>query len=190
MTDYVVIDVETVPLDLDAYFETDEADRTRYLNPIDSKIIAAGLRSDGTNEVFFGENEARILEDFWAAWEAITRGRKQFPVVGFNIADFDMPMLTGRSFQNGVAVRRFTLKDLIDLRERLSAFQWRPKGTLHDYVESIGIEPETGSGANVAGWYRDGKLATIESHLKEDLEITDELYQVANELNVTEIERW
>lgn len=190
MTEYFVIDIETVPLDPDRYFEADEKTRKRYLNPIDSKVIAAGLRREGTNEVFFGEHEARILEDFWAAWRATKDGHRGTSVVGFNIADFDMPMLTSRSFQTGVAIQPFTIKELIDLRKRLSAFQWRPKGTLHDYVETIGIEPETGGGEHVARWHRDGKLATIEAHLKEDLEITDALYRAAEELNITGIEKW
>ena len=84
----------------------------------------------------------------------------------------------------------FTLKEPIDLRKRLTAFEWHPKGTLHDFVESIGITPETGSGANVVRWYRDGKLATIEAHPKEDLVSTDDRYRAATDLNITNIDRW
>lgn len=190
MAKYLVIDIETVPLDTDKYFDEDEEDRLDYLNPIDSKVIAAGIRSNGTNEVFIGEDETRVLEDFWDEWSAVKRGNKDVSVVGFNINEFDIPMLASRSFQNGVTISPFTLKELVDLRERISAFQWRPKGKLHDFVETLGISPETGGGENVAIWYRNDQMNHIKDHLIEDLEITDELYQKARDLNITKIEKW
>ena len=187
MAQYLVVDIETVPLDTDEYFDEDEEGRLEYLNPVDSKVIAVGIRSNGTNEVFIGEDESRGLEDFWAEWSAVKRGSKDVSVVGFNINEFDIPMLASRSFQNGVTISPFTLKEMVDLRERISAFQWRPKGTLHDFVETLGINPETGGGENVPIWYRNDQMDQIEEHLEEDLEITDELYQKAKELNITKM---
>lgn len=190
MKDYLVVDIETVPLALDEYFEEDESDRKNYLNPIDSKVIAAGIRNNGSNEVYSGENESRILTEFWEEWSAIRRGDRDIKVVGFNISDFDMPILTSRSFQNDVTISEFLLKDIIDLQERLSAFKWRPRGTLQEYAEAIGTTPETGGGENVAYWYRDDELDNIIAHLEEDLEITDEVFQKARELNITKIDKW
>lgn len=190
MTKYLVIDVETVPLDLAVYFEEEEDTRTDHLNPIQSKIIAAGIRSGNRSEIFMGEDESHILTQFWEEWSAIRRGDRDIKIVGFNIAKFDMPMLTSRSFQNNVTVSPFLLKDLIDLRERISAFQWRPKGTLQDYAEAIGLTPNTGGGENVAFWYRDGDLDAIRAHLMEDLEVTDEVFRKAHELGITRIDKW
>lgn len=190
MVEYLVIDIETVPVELSKYFEQDESKRKEFLNPIDSRVIAAGIRSNGSNEIFIGDDEARVLADFWAEWSAVRRGNKDTKVVGFNIGDFDMPMLTSRSFQNDVPVTPFLKKELVDLRERISAFQWRPKGRLQDYAESVGIVPETGGGENVAYWYRDNEMGKIREHLEEDLEITDKVFQKARELNISKIDRW
>lgn len=190
MVEYLVIDVETVPLELNDYFEQDEEDRLDYLNPIDSRIIAAGIRSNDESMIFSGDNEKRILTEFWDEWSAVRRGDPDTKIVGFNISEFDMPMLTSRSFQNGVPVNAFTLKGLLDLRERISAFEWRPKGTLGDYAESVGLSPETDGGENVPYWYEENDMAKIEEHLEEDLEITDQLFQRARELNISKIDKW
>lgn len=190
MTEYLVVDVETVPLALGDYLEADEEERLDYLNPMDSKVIAAGLRANDTNKIFSGKDESELLTDFWDEWSAIRQGDRDINVVGFNIDEFDMPMLTSRSFQNDVIVSPFLMKELIDLRERICAFKWRPKGTLQDYAESVGLSPSTGGGENVAFWYQDDEFDKIVGHLEEDLEITDELYKRARELNITKIDKW
>jgi len=188
MSDYLVIDVETVPLDLDEYFEAPEDETDNFLNPVDSKIIAAGIRHDGEDHVFIGENEGDILEEFWLRWGRIRKGDKK--VVGFNINNFDMRMLVGRSLANEVGVMPFTKGDLVDLRERLSCFGWRPKGTLEDYAELTGVEVQETESSRIAHMADKGEIDKIKHHLKEDLRITDEVFQKSRDLNITKIEKW
>lgn len=190
MANYFVVDIETVPVATGNYFEAPESERKEYLNPIDSRVIAAGIRSNGSNEIFMGEEEDEVLTEFWEEWSAVRQGDPNIKVVGFNICEFDMPILTSRSFQNEIPVTPFVIKDLIDLRERISAFKWRPKGTLQDYAEAVGIPLSTGGGENVPYWYRDGDLDMIKEHLEEDLEVTDELFQKAKQLNISKIDKW
>ncbi|MFB6145890.1 MAG: hypothetical protein ABEJ99_05305 [Candidatus Nanohaloarchaea archaeon] len=188
MTDYFVIDVETVPLDFDAYLEAQEDGN--FLNPVDSRIIAAGIRHDGENHIFIGEDEEEILEEFWIKWGGIKKGADEKKVVGFNIKDFDMHMLVGRSLANEIGVMSFTKGDLIDLRESLSCFGWRPKGTLEDYAELAGVETQETESSKIPHMAKDDEIEKIKNHLKADLRITDELFQKSRDLNITKIDKW
>ena len=93
---YFVVDVETCPIDLDGYFllETDE-EKIKKLNPIDSKIIAIGIRNRGESKIFSGD-EKDILTKFWSEWKKLKYGSPSILLVGFNVTNFDIPFIVAR----------------------------------------------------------------------------------------------
>lgn len=189
MPEYFIVDIETVPIDMGAYFECEEENRKDFLNPFDSKIIAAGIRAGGENKIF-EDDEENLLEEFWLEWGTIKRGGESVKVVGFNVKEFDLQMLVRRSFRNEVTIRPFTLKEVVDLREKLSVYKWGAEGTLHDYAALGGFEPSTEDGSEVAQWAREGNMDAILDHLKDDLLLTGDLFERAKELNILKIDKW
>lgn len=190
MREYIIIDVETCPVSLDSYFELDEEEKLKKLNPIDSKIVAAGIRHQGKNIVFQGENEKEILDEFWLTLSSIRKGNVSIPLVGFNIADFDMYMLVARSLINKVTIMPFKLKELVDLRQKIFAYKFHARGKMKEIAELAGFEiPET-DGSKVAEFVKNNQFDKIEKYLEADLEVTDNLFKLSSELNITQIDRW
>ena len=102
---YFIIDIEVCPTNLEGYENLDEDKRLKLLNPIDSKIVALGIRHNSQNKIFFSEHEKEIIEQFWREWEKI----KQIDsfgtqIVGFNICNFDLPFLVSRSLINNITI--------------------------------------------------------------------------------------
>ena len=87
---YIILDIETCPISLENYFEKDEEEKLKLLNPIDSRIVAIGLRFENVNYIFQSEDEKEILSKFWEKWKEIKLGSALIPVVGFNITSFDI----------------------------------------------------------------------------------------------------
>jgi len=190
-TPYLIVDIETCPLDLDKYLELSEEDRKKFLNPIDSKIIALGIRSGQENKIFLGEDEKEILEQFWLEWATIRKGSPFIPVVGFNINSFDLPFITARSFINNVVISPFTLKQIVDLRDKINAYRYgETRGKLKEYASLLDIEIMDVDGSDVAQLCKDKDYDTLKKYLSKDLEITDALYVRAVETNISKIDRW
>ncbi len=189
--DYFVIDIETAPLNQEAYEAATEDDRKKnFLNPIASKIVSIGMRYDDKNKVFLSFNDEKsILEDFWSEWSDVRRG-SFIPVVGFNICDFDLPMLVGRSFVNNVVISPFLLNDIIDLRQKLTAYNNYMRGKLKEYANLIGLEVIGEDGSQVANWVKNNMQIKVRQYLERDLEITDAVFKRAEDLNILKIKRW
>ncbi len=189
--DYFIIDVETCPLELKGYFELPEDEKKKFMNPIDSRIVALGIRHNGKNRIFMNEDEKRMLEDFWAEWKSVQKSEKAVSVVGFNIIDFDLPFITTRSFIHNVVISPFLLKQVIDLRQKLSAYKFgRVRGKLKELASLIGLSILEEGGDHVAKWYSEKKFDRIREYLERDLEITDEIYKRARSTKVLYIDRW
>ena len=119
---HFIVDIEVVPLKLENYEVLDEEQRLKLLNPIDSKIIALGIRHNNQNKVFMGEDEKKILEEFWNEWRSIKTITTK--VVGFSIINFDLPFITTRSLINDVVISPFLIKSIIDLRDKINAYRY------------------------------------------------------------------
>jgi len=190
MIDYVVVDVESVPLDYEAYKVLPEEEKKKFFNPICSKLVAIGIRYNAVNHIYLStEDEHGILDSFWDKWHSFN-GNHFCVLVGFNIFEFDIPMLIGRSFFNDVEVVPFTLREVIDLRQKLAAFKYNPKGTLKEYAQLIGLKLSEFDGSMVAELVANGMLDELKGYLERDLELTDEVFKRAEKLNILKIERW
>lgn len=191
------MDVETVPLDKEKYLSLDEDERKKLLNPIDSRIVAIGVKKNTLVEhILMGEDEALLLREFWSLLErkpsTPSNPSQPYRIVGFNIKDFDLPFLVTRSFLNGVPIVPFLLKDVIDIREYLSVFKFgHIRGKLKEYATLLGIPVlEDIDGSQVAERFWNGEHEKIQTYLRKDLEITQKMHARMKNLRIDEIARW
>jgi hypothetical protein len=187
---YIIIDIETIPVELEEYLKKNEEERKKLLNPIDSKIIAIGIKKEGEeSKVLIGDNESEILSKFW---NEIERAKtSNIKIVGFNIKDFDIPFIVTRSFINNIEIVPFMLKEILDIREKISAYKFgNVRGKLKEFADFLAIEKHEIDGSMIADEYRLGNLEKIGEYLKKDLEITEAVYHRIVRLKIDKIDRW
>ena len=161
------------------------------LNPIDSKIWALGIRHNEVNKLFYGHNEKEILTQFWSEWNLIMEKNAITGIVGFSINNFDIPFIIARSFIHGVKIRPFTLKQVIDLREKINAYRYgKTRGRLKEYAKLLGLPVLDVDGGDVASLYKNDNTEKLKEYLSNDLFITDELYKRALETDIIKINKW
>ncbi len=188
---YLVLDIETAPLDYERHKELAKDHRTDLLNPIDSRVVAAGIRCGGEDFIFANDEEDELLKAFWAQWKISTKGDPTFGIVGFNLKNFDLPFLVNRSFINSVTIHPFKLKPIIDIREKVNAYKYgKTRGKLKEYAKMFDLPVLDVDGSDVADLYYGGKMDTIDEYLRNDLMITDELYKRLVSTKVVMIDRW
>ena len=189
--DYFVVDIETCPINLRNYNDRTEEEKLKLLNPIDSKIIAIGVRHNNTDKIFLDEDEKKILQEFWSEWKSIKKDNPYASAVGFNITNFDMPVLTARSLINNIQIYPFTLKSIIDLRDKINAYRYGPtRGKLKEYAKIINIPTEDIDGSDIAQLCINKNYKLLEKYLATDLKITDELYKRVRDTRILEINKW
>ena len=189
--DYIVVDIETVPIDREMHGKQTEEERKKFLNPIDSRIVAIGMKRHAKEPiVLIGGDEAELLSGFWK--EIAKNKGTPTKIVGFNIKEFDIPFIVTRSFIKNVEIVPFLLKEIMEIREKLAAYKYgQTRGKLKEYAELLNIETIGGmDGSHVAELYWKGETKKIEDYLKKDLEITEALYQRLMRLKIDKIERW
>ncbi|MEK6922265.1 MAG: 3'-5' exonuclease [Nanoarchaeota archaeon] len=188
---YLIVDIETCPLDIDRYLSLDEERQKELINPIDSKIIALGIRHDGKNKIFLGDNEKEILEKFWSELDAIKKQHPTISIAGFSITNFDLPFITARSFIHGITISPFTIKQTIDLREKINAYRYGPtRGKLKDYASILGLKVLDIEGKDIPHLHKNKNQDEIKEYLLNDLELTDALYKRAIKTNIIKIVKW
>lgn len=193
---YLYLDIETLPVDKEKYLSLkEEEDRKKLLNPIDSKIIAIGLKSTKDNSITIlqSDNEKEMLETFWKAFDNFRANNSLVNrVVGFNIKSFDISFLVTRSYINDVKVAPFVLKEIVDIRDILTCYKRGPsRGTLKEFGEAIGvILIEDMDGSKVAETYWSGNIELIKTYLGKDLELTEKVHIKIMELGLDKIREW
>ena len=188
---YMVVDILTSPNNPEQFFEMPEDERGELLNPIDSRIICAGIRFNEKNFVFTDENERILLKKFWDVWKDITDKDRFTKIVGFNILSFDMPFITTRSFANEVNIVPFTLKNVIDLRDKVSAYKYGPRrGRLKEFGEMMGLETVDYEGEEVVKLWQEKNHSILYEIVENHLYITGEMYKRALKTRVVDISKF
>lgn len=192
--DYFYVDIETCPIDKTGYqaLQTDD-EKTKKLNPIDSRIVAIGLKQYGKDSlIIFDDDEKKMLEDFWDELVTLRQGDPSNKLVGFNIKNFDIPFLVCRSFIHDVVISPFLLKDIFDIKESINAFRYgKTRGKMKELAKLIGLEIyDDMDGSKVSEEYWNRNFDKIKGYLKKDLEITEELHKRCIKLKINEIARW
>lgn len=128
------------------------------------------------------QSEAGVIS---RAWDIISA--HPGPIVGFNVRDFDLWFLLGRSGVNGitptrrVSLAKYRTDEVVDWMEVLA--NWNPdreRGwTLDYYAEFFGLPHRpVGDSALVPAWVEAGEWDKVLAHLLADLHTIDDLHRV------------
>lgn len=186
MIDYLVFDIETAALG-----EFDQ-ETTEYLmdksfssgmHPVFAKIIAIGYKLPGEKPIVLkGEDEKRILEQFWE----ILRRKIPGKFVTFSGYRFDLPFLNIRSRINGIFPSveintnkwRMWFSNHFDCMLALSHLGILLNVRLEIACRMLGIKVKDSAmrGADIPSLYKIGRWDEIEKHCVHDLELTEQLY--------------
>jgi hypothetical protein len=185
------VDIETVPFkaleNWDEFEKMKEEDKLKLLNPIESCIVAIGVKIGCETFIIKECSEQDILRKFWN----LRREYSDSIIVGFNIQTFDMPMLVARSFINGNVIVPFLVKEIIDLRDKMNACAYgHHKGKMKEYAKAIGLKILDTDGSDVARLVHAKQFVTIEEYLLRDIEITEAIYIRQARTKIIEIDRW
>lgn len=195
---YLYLDIETCPIDQELYDSLpDDESRLKLLNPIDSKIVAVGLKfSDSKDTIILQEDdEKKLLKEMWRTIEKLRGNGTALRIVGFNILDFDMPFIIARCFINKVSVLPISGNEIIDLRDQVSFFRaGRTRGRLKDFGKAMGIVLDENEGSDIARLCfqedkQDGKKQ-IDKYLRKDIELTEAMHKQVMELGIDKLRRY
>lgn len=195
---YLYLDIETCPIDQELYDSLpDDESRLKLLNPIDSRVVAVGLKfSDSKDTIILQEDdEKKLLKEMWRTIEKLRGNGTSFRIVGFNILDFDMPFIIARCFINKVSVLPISGNEIIDLRDQVSFFRaGRTRGRLKDFGKAMGIELDENNGGDIARLCfqedkQDGKKQ-INKYLRKDIELTEAMHKQVMDLGIDKLRRY
>ncbi|MEM4630593.1 MAG: hypothetical protein QXU92_03240, partial [Candidatus Diapherotrites archaeon] len=83
------------------------------------------------------------------------------------------------------------LKEIIDIREKLSAYKWgNVRGKLKEFAKLLSIPTLGIEGDKINELYINKDFKTIKEYLTKDLEITELLYERIVKLKIDKIEKW
>lgn len=191
MDNYFIVDIETCPINLENYSNLNEEEKIKLLNPIDSKIVALGIRYKNKDTVLIDDDEKKILESFWSEWRRIKQENQNNILVGFNIINFDIPFIVTRSFINNVQIVPFMIKSILDLKEKINAYRYgKSRGKLNEYGKFLGLKISNINGSQVARLWNENKIEEIKEYLINDLEITEQILIRAKETKIINIGKW
>jgi predicted PolB exonuclease-like 3'-5' exonuclease len=188
---YVVIDIETVPLEFEDKRIVTYLMRKNFphgLHPAFSKIVAIGMKCEGSRgdvKVLAGVEECALLRDFWDYLANV----KPECVVTFNGYRFDVPFLLVRSYFNELAPsielnrNKWQMYDsnhfdclwaLVAMNEE---FLWL---SLEIACLLFGIAVpenyEAVRGSDIERLYKCGDWKSIKEHCTQDVLLTEQLY--------------
>jgi len=150
---------------------------TSGLAGIINRITCISLLNVSTNEriSFCGEDETKILKDFWGKINGASE------IIGFNIV-FDLPFLIQRTLINNIPVcSNYNQIRKTDLRLLSIAFfevySRAVKGTLDQWSEHLGLGNKKTTGEEMIEFFKKGDYKSIAEHCEGDTVITFELYK-------------
>ncbi len=191
MENYFIVDIETCPINLEKYKLLNEEERLKLINPIDSRIVAIGIRYKNDNRLFIDGDEKKILESFWGEWKKIKIENQNNAAVGFNVLNFDIPFIVTRSFIHNVEIVPFSLKTILDLKNKINAYRYgKSRGKLSEYGNFLGLKISDFDGSDVADLWIENKIQELKDYLCNDLEIIEKLLFRAKETKIIHIDKW
>jgi len=151
---------------------------TTGLAGIEDRITCISLLNLSTNKIisFYGEDERKILQDFWKEIDGALE------IYGFNSNSFDCPFLIQRTLINNIPVcPTFHKIRLTDLRLIstlfFTSYNKAIKGTLNQWNNHFFGKDKKTNGEEVIEAYKKRDWETIKNHCEEDIIVTEELYK-------------
>ena len=150
---------------------------TTGLSGIEDRITCISILNLQTNEVtsFYGEDEIKILKDFWKAING------SIEICGYNSNSFDWVFLIQRTLINNIPVcPTFHKIKKTDLRLISTLFftcyNKAIKGTLDQWSKHFGRGDKETTGEEMIKFFEDRNWKEIKEHCEDDCKITAELY--------------
>ena len=137
------------------------------------RILSIAVKNLETQEsrCFYGPDEKKILEDFWAFIE------EDCELISYNGDSFDCVGIIRRCLIWKVKMKRFKS---VDLRKIAGGFWFsynaHEKGKLSDWAQAFGILVKTPPGSEMPQLFLNGDWEAIKEHNFEDIELIQELY--------------
>lgn len=180
----LIIDIETVPHRYVEYRESfPKSKKKPGLHAIISEVVAIGL-VDGMQPSVLSQSkqgefqsEAELLD--WVA--KALKEHQNDPIIGFNIKNFDLPLLQLRAAKYGIKldIPDRHSKRIIDIYEALGG-KWATDisaCSLSELAWFLYGTPKQSSGADVAEMWAKGDIAGIRGHCLEDVTLTSKIYK-------------
>jgi len=139
-----------------------------------NKIIAISLLDiDSDSPIsFYGDDEKKILEQFWNAV------KNETTLVGFNCIAFDISFILIRSLLNGVRISdNFKNLKIIDIRKVIYPYTDFGVGRLRDFCHYLSIPYTSKDGCEMKKLYEEKNWEEIKKHSEEDVLITKKIYE-------------
>jgi DNA polymerase elongation subunit (family B) len=177
----LIIDIETVPHRSAEYRQSFPKSKKRPgIHAIISQVVCIGIH-DGIDPSCLGVDEFDTEQAMLEWFSGILREHKNAPLVGFNIKNFDLPLLQIRAAKYGIKLEVPDRRSqrIIDLYDFLGG-RWSGDISSCSLRELIwfmyGERAETPGGDNVAELFLNGKISEIKAHCLEDVQWTSRLY--------------
>jgi|Deesub1362A_J573_1020465.scaffolds.fasta_scaffold00005_167 DNA polymerase elongation subunit (family B) len=186
---FITLDIEVVPIDFEDKMVIDYLISKQFtvgLNPLFAKIIVIGLKENKQDPIcYYGDNEKEILQKFWDYYYE----KKPEKIVTFNGYKFDVPFIYVRSAINGLKKKpliginrnKWYMEgsnhfDCMLFLSGMENFQWVAKDIA---CKMLGISvPENRLTIDeLLLNYRKGNWDPIIQYNKEDLTMTEQLYE-------------
>jgi len=188
------------PETIKAYQEAkaEEVYRKLSLNPLWAQVIViSAAYGDEDIVVTYGEDEQSIFNEFdkylsslslspQSTKDLIKQSPDTWTIVGYNIREFDAPILFLRAKKYGCKNIERLLRDLSRYDRRIEDVMQMALPTMgkqylkmDELCKFFGIEGKGDiDGSNVYDYYLQGKLGEIAEYCKKDVERTRELYNI------------
>jgi DNA polymerase elongation subunit (family B) len=153
------------------------------LSPLTGEVVVIGYKYSRDDKFFYDHgDEKEILTKFWDH-----AGTAAYPLdmCGFNIKEFDIPFIIGRSFVHGIKVPKFILgkkylpDGWIDLKDCFKSTSYENKhlfgGSLNTLCKHLGLPQKTEESGKEFGnlWDTDRERAI--KYLEQDINMTEQL---------------
>ena len=192
---FITLDIETVPLKIE-HEEVREylmdkkiSKEARSLDPNYSKIIAIGVKVLNEPKMFYGDDEEKILNEFWNFMKEFANKNPFYRIVTHNGYKFDIPFIIIRSCINNI-----DLPKEVDINTNM----WNMKKSNHfdtmiffshygnfinpnldvlSKLAGIEVPKERIFGADIEKVYKNNDWGKITEHCRQDVEILEKLFE-------------
>lgn len=178
MKDALVFDIETIPYRWDAFkAKHPHTKRKPGLHGLISQIVAIGVHDGISPQVICEDNEEDLIRWF----RGILHEHKTSCLVGYNVREFDIPMLLFRGMKYRIKLdfpdkRSQRIIDIMDSSPIGGKWQQSTLCSLDDLAEHLYGNGKETSGADVAKMWDAGDIESIRAHCMEDILITRKIF--------------
>ena len=158
-----------------------DIETTDLMGNLMERIICICVHNLANKETksFSGEDEGKILEDFFNYIKSCDKGLSEPPrLIGFNSDSFDLPFIIRRAIVHKKKVPYFLNWDLRKIANGFKySYNRNEHGKLRDWAVVLGVSINTSPGSEMFKYYYEKRFDLVEKHCLEDVEVTKKLFE-------------